>query len=158
MYTLLVFGYIVVGTLYKPHFKTIHFCWDMTWAGPTGGQLRFQMNMELDPVPLHDLPSRGLMMNMTGSREKNAKSSDLEAPVHLCLHDIDPSVVVTGENSRDLLHRFRGLMKKNGVSSRTLLMTLAEQRNSSLPLKRPLSEITVEAPREQNRVTQVRRW
>jgi hypothetical protein len=158
MYTLLVFGYIVVGTLYRPHFKNNPFLLGYGLGRPNRRTIRFQMNMELDPVPLHDLPSRGLMTNMTGSREKNAKSSDLEAPVHLCLHDIDPSVVVTGENSRDLLHRFRGLMKKNGVSSRALLMTLAEQRNSSLPLKRPLSEITVEAPREQNRVTQVRRW
>ena len=115
--------------------------------------------MEVDPVPLHDLPSRGLMTNLTGSREKNAKCSDLEAPIHLCLHDIDPSVVVTGESSRDLVHRFRGLMKKNALSSRALLTSLAEQKGSSLPQKRPLNEIAADAPREQNnRVTQVRRW
>jgi hypothetical protein len=115
--------------------------------------------MEVDPVPLHDLPSRGLMTNMTGSRDKFSKYSDLEAPVHLCLHDIDPSVVVTGENSRDLLHRFRSLMKKNALSSRALLTSLSEQKGSNLPQKRPLTEIAADVPREQNnRVTQVRRW
>ena len=120
--------------------------------------VRIQMRMEVDSVPLHDLPSRGLMTNMTGSREKFTKSSDLEAPVHLCLYDIDPSVVVTGESSRDLLHRFRGLMKKNVISSRALLMSLEETKTSSLPQKRPVSEVAAVAPREQNRVTQVRRW
>jgi hypothetical protein len=115
--------------------------------------------MEVDAVPLHDLPSRGLMTNMTGSREKYAKCSDLDAPVHLCLHDIDPSVVVTGESSRDLLHRFRGLMMKNALSSRSILTSLAEPKNSNLPQKRPLNEIAADAPREQKtRVTQVRRW
>jgi hypothetical protein len=116
--------------------------------------------MEVDAVPLHDLPSRGLMTNMTGSRDKFAKHSDLDAPVHLCLHDIDPSVVVTGESSRDLLHRFRGLMRKNALSSRALLTSLSDQKCSNLPQKRPLAEIAADAPPQQqnNRATQVRRW
>ena len=108
--------------------------------------------MEIDGYAdaLRDLPSRGLMSNMSGSREKSAKSSDLDAPIHLCLHDVDPSVVVKGESSRDLLQRFRGLMKKNSMSNRTSMAGLSEQRDSIVPQKRPLSDITGDASRDPN--------
>jgi hypothetical protein len=99
---------------------------------------------------LRDLPTRGLMSNMTGSRDKSAKSSDLDAPIHLCLHDVDPSVVVKGESTRDLLQRFRGLMKKNVVSGRTSAAQVPEQKDSQVPQKRPLSDITGDTSREQN--------
>ena len=116
--------------------------------------------MEIDgwADALRDLPSRGLMSNMTGSRERSAKSSDLEAPIHLCLHDVDPSVVVKVESSRDLLQRFRGLMKKNTMSSRAILTSLAEQKESKLSQKRPLSEVAGDVSRDQNlRTANVRR-